>query len=82
MRSLLEMRKVAQPDMNLDVDHAIIHEGLGEREQALELLEKAVDSRLGSMIFVHALAPWQDARSDPRFQALMERIGLPQVVSV
>jgi tetratricopeptide (TPR) repeat protein len=82
MRTLLERRSRAHPEVMLDVDFAVIHEGLGERAEAMELLGKAVDSRLGSMIFVHAFAPWQEARPDPRFHAVLERIGVPQAAAV
>jgi len=82
MRSMLDMRQEAQPDVMLHADYALLHEGLGEREQAIERLHRAVDERLGSMIFVHTFAPWRQAISDPRFQALMDRIGIPQVATV
>jgi TolB-like protein/class 3 adenylate cyclase/Flp pilus assembly protein TadD len=82
MRSLLDMRTEAQPGVSLHADYALIHEGLGERDQAIARLSKAVDERMGSMIFVHAFVAWRDAVSDPRFQALMERIGIPQVAAV
>jgi tetratricopeptide (TPR) repeat protein len=78
MRALLAARAEAQPHVNLDADHALIHEALGERAEAIARLHEAVDTRLGSMIFVHAFVPWMEARSDPRFQELMERIGIPQ----
>ena len=82
MAALLERRSHAHPEAPLDVDFAVIHEGLGERAEAMELLGKAVDSRLGSMIFVHAFTPWLQARSDPRFLAVLERIGVPQAAAV
>jgi hypothetical protein len=40
-----------------------------------------VDERMGSMIFVHTFAPWREVVADPRFQTLMERIGIPQVAT-
>jgi len=81
MRSLLNMRQEAQPGVMLHADYALIHEGLGERDKAIERLGRAVDERMGSMIFVHTFAPWREVVPDPRFQALMERIGIPQVAT-
>lgn len=81
MRTLLEQRGRAQPHVTLEADFALIHEGLGEREEALEHLGRAVDRRMGSMVFLHTFAPWRNAHSDPRFQALLDRIGIPRPVA-
>jgi adenylate cyclase len=79
MRSLLDIRQEAQPGVLLHADYALLHEGLGERDQAIARLHKAVDERMGGMIFVHTFPAWRGALSDPRFQELLERIGIPQV---
>jgi serine/threonine protein kinase/tetratricopeptide (TPR) repeat protein len=57
---------------------AIVHLGLGEKDQALAWLEKSYQERdyvsLGSL----KLDPiWDPLRSDPRFADLLRRIGLP-----
>jgi tetratricopeptide (TPR) repeat protein len=57
---------------------AIIYTGLGERDQAMEWLEKANAERSGIGV------PWNPKvfplfdplRSDPRFQDLLRRMGL------
>jgi serine/threonine-protein kinase len=49
---------------------------LGEKDQALFWLEKAIEKRQAS-ITVHNRNPfWDDFRSDPRFAALIRRMGL------
>ena len=54
---------------------ALIHAGLGEKDQAMAWLEKAFSERFIPSIL---LRPGFDPlRSDPRFQNLMHRIGLP-----
>jgi tetratricopeptide (TPR) repeat protein len=56
---------------------AIVYEGLGDRDQAVKWYEKAVEER---SINLWALPDQRlDAiRSDPRFQNLMRRMGLPR----
>jgi hypothetical protein len=78
----MDERTRVHPDVNLDIDYALIHEVLGERDQAIALMHSAVDRRLGSMIFLHAFPAWKDARSDPQFMELLERIGHPEAVTV
>ena len=54
---------------------ALIHAGLGEKDQAMAWLEKAFSERFIPSVL---LRPGFDAlRSDPRFQNLVHRIGLP-----
>jgi TolB-like protein/DNA-binding winged helix-turn-helix (wHTH) protein/Tfp pilus assembly protein PilF len=54
---------------------ALIHAGLGEKDQAMAWLEKAFSERFIPSIL---LRPGFDPlRSDPRFQNLVHRIGLP-----
>jgi len=55
---------------------AIILVGLGEDEQALAWLEKAVDDRSEWVLFL-GVDPRLDAlRAHPRFQALLDQVGL------
>ncbi len=76
MLAVLDARQRAQPEVNLDIDYAMIYEGLGERDKAFEYLGRAIDRRLGGVVLLGSFASFQDARSDPRFVALMKRIGL------
>jgi hypothetical protein len=50
---------------------------LGDREHALEWLEKGFQERDGFLVGLKAPV-WQPLRSDPQFQDLVRRIGLPQ----
>ncbi len=49
---------------------------LGERDRALEWLEKSYVERERSLAFLNTPPYWDDYRSEPRFQALLRRIGL------
>ncbi|MGH9928335.1 MAG: protein kinase domain-containing protein [Pyrinomonadaceae bacterium] len=55
---------------------AIVYAGLGDRERTFEWLEKAYESREEVMIFLNVDPTWDDLRDDPRFQSLLQRVGL------
>jgi TolB-like protein/DNA-binding winged helix-turn-helix (wHTH) protein/Flp pilus assembly protein TadD len=58
---------------------ASINAGLGEKNTAMELLEKAYRERdLGIMWFVKTDPRIDNLRSDPRFQALLDRFDFPR----
>jgi eukaryotic-like serine/threonine-protein kinase len=52
---------------------------LGERDLAFEWLERAYAERSPGLLFVRQLVQYDNLRSDPRFNALLRRIGLPPV---
>ena len=56
---------------------AMVYEGLGDREQALQWYEKAVDER-SMNIWVLPDQRLDSIRSEPRFKNLMRRMGLPR----
>jgi hypothetical protein len=59
---------------------ALVHIGLGQREDALASLERAYEERSDQLAYL-AVEPLLDPlRADPRFQALQRRLGLPFVV--
>jgi tetratricopeptide (TPR) repeat protein len=55
---------------------ALIHVGLGEKEEALNLLEKAYDERYPWMMHLAVEPRLDPLRSEPRFKDLINRIGL------
>jgi TolB-like protein/DNA-binding winged helix-turn-helix (wHTH) protein len=56
-----------------------INAGLGDKNTAIELLEKAYRERdMGIMWFVKTDPRIDNLRSDPRFQALLERFDFPR----
>ena len=56
---------------------AIIHAGLGEKDQAFEWLEKAYEVRDQGMGFLKVDPDLDPLRSDPRFQDLLRRMNFP-----
>ena len=57
---------------------AFIHLGLGEKDEALDWLEKEIDAR-GSYTTYYATMPeLDDLRTEPRFKAMLKRLNLPE----
>jgi len=57
---------------------ALLYSGLGDKDQALQWLEKAYEERDDRLIFVITDPLIDNIRSSPRFDELMRRIGLPK----
>jgi TolB-like protein/Flp pilus assembly protein TadD/class 3 adenylate cyclase len=55
---------------------ALVYAGLGDREQAFSFLERACDERDVRVTLLKVDPRWDLLRSDPRFQAILKRIGL------
>jgi TolB-like protein/Flp pilus assembly protein TadD len=55
---------------------ALIHVGLGEKDQALAWLEKACDNRELPLSVLKVHPAYDDLRGEPRFQAILRQIGL------
>jgi DNA-binding winged helix-turn-helix (wHTH) protein/TolB-like protein len=69
---LSELRKIDFPPTNI----ARVLVGLGEKEQALAWLEKAIDQRDERAVMLKVDPHFDSLRSDPRFQNLLERLGM------
>ncbi len=52
--------------------------GLGDKEQAFAWLEKAYEERRDRIVWLNVDPLLEPLRSDPRFQDLVRRVGLPQ----
>jgi len=55
---------------------AAIHMALGDKERALEWLEKAYNQRDWGLPLIRTFPDFDDLRSDPRFQDLLKRMNL------
>jgi serine/threonine protein kinase/tetratricopeptide (TPR) repeat protein len=75
------LRQLKELEAHDSADHyniAIVYLGLGEKDQAFKSLERAYEQRSGSMAFLKSDPFWNAVLSDPRYHALLLRIGLPQ----
>jgi tetratricopeptide (TPR) repeat protein len=58
---------------------AMLYARLGEKEQALARLQKAVEDRNFFVVHLNVEPRWDSYRTDPRFVALVHRVGLAAV---
>jgi len=56
---------------------ARVYSGLGENDKAFEWFEKALEDRSGWLANLNVEPGLDPIRSDPRFQDLVRRVGLP-----
>lgn len=55
---------------------AAVYVGMGDNKQALDWLEKAYDERSLYMAWLKVEPKWDSLRTDPRFTALLQHVGL------
>jgi DNA-binding winged helix-turn-helix (wHTH) protein/TolB-like protein/Tfp pilus assembly protein PilF len=76
-RGLLEdLRRMSGERYVPPYNLGMVHHGLGEREEALDWLEKAFDGRDVLLTFVAVDPKWDAFRSDQRFVSLLQRMNL------
>jgi TolB-like protein/DNA-binding winged helix-turn-helix (wHTH) protein/Flp pilus assembly protein TadD len=56
---------------------ADVYIGLGDKEQALAMLEQAVQERSADLMFLAGAPEFETLRDEPRFRAILARIGFP-----
>ncbi|HVF46497.1 MAG TPA: winged helix-turn-helix domain-containing protein [Pyrinomonadaceae bacterium] len=71
-----ELRKRSTERYVPPYNFAILHFGLGEREETLRWLEQGIAERDPKMLFLKTGTQWKDLRDDPRFIALLARINI------
>jgi adenylate cyclase len=62
----------------LPTDVAILYAWAGEKNHALAWLEKGFEARDPNMPYINVDPTYDSLRADPRFQALLRRMNLPQ----
>ena len=73
-----ELRRISKPRDPAPFRIAMVHIGLGDTDRAFEWLDKAVEARDWQMAMLNVEPAFDGLRSDPRFAALVERVGLPR----
>lgn len=73
-RTAANLEHLPEQSGSLDANIALIYVGLGDTEQAMRWLEKAYKAQFEPIMLVRP--QFDPLRTDPRFQALMGRLGL------
>ena len=76
-RRLHRLRHAARSGSASPVFPALVHAALGERDEALSLLEEAWVRRSPWMALLRVEPGLDTLREEPRFNALLRRVGLP-----
>ena len=58
------------------LDFALVHVGLGEKEQALDELERALERRDAALVYLRTQPGLAPLRSEPRFQDVLKGMGI------
>jgi serine/threonine-protein kinase len=56
---------------------ALVHLGLSDLDRVFHSLDRAFDERDGSLILITAAVEFDAVREDPRFRALLDKMGVP-----
>jgi TolB-like protein/Flp pilus assembly protein TadD len=75
-KCLKDLEEMETPDLQLDVEFAIIYTGLGDFDKVFELLNSACDKRLGGLNFIKS-KHWRDIQDNSRYIKLINRMDLP-----
>ena len=76
-RVLAELERLATQRYVSPLDFAVVHAGLGQRDQAFSWLEKAFDDKVARLSGVRADPRLASLHADPRFADLLRRMNLP-----
>ncbi|HLQ06852.1 MAG TPA: alpha/beta fold hydrolase, partial [Nitrososphaerales archaeon] len=78
-RALLhELEKDSTQKYVSPIAFAIVHCGLGEKEESIKWLERGCEERAGGVLSIKARPMWAALRSEPAFTRLLGRMGLSQ----
>ena len=76
-RALLESLLKSSAERYVSPYHiALIYNGLGQSDEALDWLGRAYAQRSPAIVFLKVEPKWNNLRSDPRFQDLLRRVRL------
>ena len=77
LRVLDELRLMAEKSFVTAYAPALVHLGLGDKEQTLVSLERSLEERSNWLFWLLADPRWDPMRSDSRFQEIVKKVGFP-----
>ena len=72
----LEELERTSPELTLHVDFVGALTVLGRIDEAIERLERAIEARIGAVVYVRHTFFWEDLHSDPRMDEILSAVGL------
>jgi eukaryotic-like serine/threonine-protein kinase len=75
-KTIRELREYLKQGYSVSYAIANVYYGLGDTEKTFEWLERSIRDREGSIMDISSNPIWDNLRSDPRFIALLKKIGL------
>jgi len=78
---LLKLKELAKTKYVDAYVVAIVYSGLGDRDEALRWLNRGIHERSAGLAFTAADPFYENVRGDPRYQAVIRRLGFPQAGS-
>ncbi len=74
---IIDDLKIRSKDEQIpSIASAVIYIGLGEKDHAFELLDKAYEEGSAELGKIKVLPPYDSLRSEPRFIALLKKMNL------
>jgi len=73
---LSDLKNRSQPGQSFGPEIAVIEVSLGARDEAMQWLERGYEERFNPGVLIRP--GFDPLRADPRFQALMRRVGFPE----
>jgi TolB-like protein/Flp pilus assembly protein TadD len=75
-QALVELQQLSHSRYVSPIYFAMVHTGLGEKQSALDLLDRAYNERTDRLVYLSAEPLADPLRSDPRFTQLLHKIGI------
>ncbi len=72
----LEELERTNPELTLHIDFTVALTALGRIDEAVERLERAIEARIGAVIFVRHNYFWEELHGDPRMDEMLAAVGL------
>jgi serine/threonine protein kinase/tetratricopeptide (TPR) repeat protein len=76
IKVLNQLLEFSRRGKTLSVQVAYVYAGLGDKDKAFEWLEKGYSEQNDQLGYLKGEPIWDDFRSDPRYTALLRKIGL------